>query len=79
MNEKTILQTVREFAKSGDSKFEKSFHLSGNTEEIITITIKRTRRSLANQSILLEARANTISALPSGAPCGCCGGSGKAG
>lgn len=79
MNEKTIIQTVREFAKSGDQKFKRAFHLSGNTDEIFTITIERTRRVLVTESAALEARANTISALPSGAPCGCCGGSGKAG
>ena len=79
MNEKTVIQTVREFAKSGDQKFKKSFSVSGSTEEIITVAIERTRRVLVTESISLEARANTISALPSGAPCGCCGGSGKAG
>ena len=78
MNEKTVVQTVREFAKSGDQRFKKSFSVSGNSDEIITVTIERTRRVLATESLLFEARANTISALPSGAPCGCCGGSGKA-
>lgn len=78
MNEKTVIQTVREFSKSGDQRFKKSFLVSGNTDEIITVTIERTRRVLVAESLSLEeARANTISALPAGAPCGCCGGSGK--
>lgn len=77
MNEKTVIQTVREFSKSGDQRFKKSFFVSGNADEIITVTIERTRRVFATESLSLEARANTISALPSGAPCGCCGGSGK--
>ena len=77
MNEKTVIQTVREFSKSGDQTFKKSFFVSGNTEEIITVTIERTRRVVATESLSFKARANTISALPSGAPCGCCGGSGK--
>lgn len=77
MNEKTVIQTVREFSKNGDQRFKKSFFVSGNTDEIITVTIERTRRILATESLSFEARANTISALPSGSPCGCCGGSGK--
>ncbi|WP_132750371.1 hypothetical protein [Simplicispira metamorpha] len=79
MNEKTVVQTVLDFVKSGDQKFKKSFSVSGNADEIITVTIERTRRVLATESLSFEARANTISALPSGAPCGCCRGSGKAG
>ncbi len=79
MNEKTVIQTVREFSKSGDQRFKKSFSVSGSPDEIITVTIERTKRVLAAESLSFEARANTISALPSGAPCGCCGGSGKAG
>lgn len=79
MNEKTVVQTVLDFAKSGDQRFKKSFSVSGNADEIITVTIERTRRVLATASLSLEASTNTISALPSGAPCGCCGGSGKAG
>ncbi|NMQ30166.1 hypothetical protein E4Q23_21850 [Candidatus Accumulibacter phosphatis] len=78
MNEKPVIQTVREFSKSGDQRFNKSFFVSGNTDEIITVTIERTKQVLATKSLSFEARANTISALPSGAPCGCCGGSGKA-
>lgn len=79
MNEITVIQTVREFSKSGDQKFWKSFYVSGNPDEIITITIERTKPVLATESLSFEARANTISALPSGAPCRYCGGSGKAG
>lgn len=79
MNEKSVIQTVRDFSKSGEQKFTKSFSVSGNPDEIITVTIERTRQVLAERSLALEARANTISTLPSGAPCDCCGGSGKAG
>ena len=49
MNEKTVVQTVREFAKSGDQRFKKSFSVSGNSDEIITVTIERTRRVLATE------------------------------
>lgn len=77
MDEKTVIQAVREFSKSGDQRYKKSFFVSGKPEEILTITIERTRRIVGNENLAFEARANTISALPSGSPCGCCGGSGR--
>jgi len=77
MNEKAVKQAVIELAKSGEQKYEKSFSVSGQSDEIFTVTITRKRRAIVTDSVSMEARANTISALPSGSPCGCCGGSGK--
>ncbi len=77
MNEKAIKQIVIDLAKSGDQKYEKSFLVSGSPDEVFTVTVTRRKRVLVTESISIEARANTISALPSGSPCGCCGGSGR--
>lgn len=72
-----IKVAVQELAKSNLTEYRKSFQLRGNDEEIFTVTIERKRRRLVTERLAVEARANTISALPGGAPCGCCGGSGR--
>lgn len=77
MNEKAIKQIVSDLAKSGEQKYEKSFSVSGKPDEVFTVTVTRKKLTMVTESISMEARANTISALPSGSPCGCCGGSGK--
>lgn len=76
MNEEVVKKTIREFLKSGSPRYKKAFSEEGGAN-IITITIERTRKSTSMESLVAEASNNTISALPSGTPCGCCGGSGK--
>ncbi|MBL0575050.1 hypothetical protein JD522_16725 [Aeromonas hydrophila] len=77
MNDNAIKQIVSDLAKSGDQKYEKSFSVSGKPDEVFTVTVTRKKRIMVTDSISMEALANTISALPSGLPCGYCGGSGK--
>ncbi len=77
MNEKSVKQAVLELIKSNEQRYEKSFSLAGNSDDIFTVKIERNRSVLVTKSISMEARANTISALPSGSPCGCCNGSGR--
>jgi hypothetical protein len=75
MNEEIIKRAIQEFAKSNEQKYEKTFLENGNSTEMFTIKLERKNLALANES---EARANTISALPSGSQCYHCGGSGRA-
>jgi hypothetical protein len=77
MKEKAIEQAVLDFYNSEKHHYRKEFSISENGDEFITITITRNKLVAANESLSLEARANTISALPSGSSCGCCGGSGR--
>lgn len=68
---------VREFALSGEHREVASFKLSDQSTEIFTVTIERKRLTIATENEKFEARANTISALPSGTRCGCCNGTGR--
>lgn len=77
MKSKLIQRIIFDFAKGNDKKYEESFSLQGYEGEVFTIRIERNKEHLINESISMEALSNTISALPSGSPCGCCGGSGK--
>jgi len=77
MDEKAVKQAVRELDKSGDARYEKSFSIKDKPDEVFTVTIVRKKRAMIAEDISMEARANTISALPSGPACGCCGGSGR--
>lgn len=77
MNDKIIKAAAIEFEKSKKTDFKKSYSVSESPTEIITVTFERRQLQVANESMKFEARANTISALPSGANCTCCGGSGK--
>lgn len=77
MKDMLIKEAVAEFAKSNEAKYEKVFSMSGESGDIFTVKIERKREALISESASMEARSNMISALPSGAPCGCCNGSGK--
>ena len=77
MNDEPIKKAVLDFAKSRDQGYKKSFKVGGNDDEIFTVIIERGRRGIVTESMAFEARSNTISALPSGTPCGCCNGSGR--
>jgi len=77
MKDRLIKEAVAEFAKSNEVKYEKSFFMEGEADDVFTVKIERKRKGLISESASMEAHSNTISALPSGAPCGCCGGSGK--
>ncbi|WP_157808993.1 hypothetical protein [Halomonas sp. 141] len=77
MNDKLIKKVISEFSESADNAYEKSFSIKGVEGEVFTIRIERKKDTLINESISMEALSNSISALPSGAPCDCCGGSGR--
>lgn len=79
MKEEAVKRAIQDFAKSNDREYEKIFSISGNSDELFTIRIERRKTILVTESFKSESRANTISALPSGAPCSYCGGSGRAG
>ncbi len=76
MNDNIIKQAVKSFSESKMNDYKKSFKLNGNDLDIFTVTITRSKRSLVTESFTLDS-VNSISALPSGSPCGCCNGSGK--
>lgn len=77
MYEEKLKKAVAEFSKKGGSKYEKTFSVKGVYEEVFTVKIERKKSRLISESLSMEAHSNTISALPSGAPCEFCGGSGK--
>lgn len=66
MNEKIIEHAIQEFAKSNEQKYEKVFLVGGNSTEMVTIKLERKNLALVTESLKFEARANTISAMPSG-------------
>jgi hypothetical protein len=78
MNNDVIKAAVAEFIKEGKQEAQLSFSFKGNPLEIFTVKFDRKNLSISNESMKFEARANTISALPSGASCSCCNGSGRA-
>lgn len=76
MKDTVLKELAREFAAEGQRTFTKRFAIPGSAD-YITIQINRTSLALATESEKTEIRGSTISALPSGAQCGCCGGSGR--
>jgi hypothetical protein len=77
MKDAIIKAAATEFADSKRTDFSKSYLVKESPTEIITVTYERRKLQIANESRKFEAQANTISALPSGANCSCCGGSGR--
>lgn len=77
MNENLVKKAVQDFSKDNKPEYKKAFRISGAEDDVYIVTIERKRRIVVTESVSMEARSNTISALPSGTPCGCCGGSGK--
>lgn len=73
MNEKYLKVAVQDFAKTNSNDLTKTYEINN---EYYTVTIVKEKRRVINES-LIKARSETISALPSGSPCGCCGGSGR--
>lgn len=73
MNDKYMEQAVIEFAKTGKRDIEKNFTLQ---DKGYTVIIKKNSQVLIEESNLYS-NVNTISTLPSGNSCGCCGGSGR--
>ncbi|MEZ8619103.1 hypothetical protein AB6D33_24965 [Vibrio splendidus] len=72
MSEKRLENIVREFEKTGKSSINETVKFNG---KVYTIQIE-SRAVKLNESFQIN-KASTISALPSGSPCGCCGGSGR--
>lgn len=77
MKDKSVSQAIIDFANSRDPEIVKHFKYSAEPDEIFTVTITRNKTNLLSKHASMEAFANTISALPSGSQCGCCGGSGR--
>ena len=77
MSDESIKKSVLDFSKSNIPQYKKFFKVTDNDNEVFTVTIERRKRSVATESMIFEARSNTISAFPSGSPCGCCSGSGR--
>lgn len=77
MYEEALKKAVTEFAQEGESKYEKTFSVKGVHEEVFTVKIERKKDRLISESLSMESRSNMISALPPGAPCEFCGGSGR--
>lgn len=77
MKDSVLKEVAREFAASGQKTVTKRFSIPGEND-FITIQFERNSLTVATESMKSEVRANTISALPSGSQCGCCGGSGRA-
>ena len=77
MFNKFARHAVQEFIKNDEGpEYSKSFKSADYPNEIFTITISRKKTTPANESLSLESAF--ISALPSGSPCECCQGSGRA-
>ncbi|KAB8062098.1 hypothetical protein GCN74_03475 [Janthinobacterium sp. FT14W] len=81
MIKKQVINAVAaEFLKERTITSEQEVLLTdedGNVE-MVTIRFQRKRLQHISESFRVLAKANTISALPSGERCGCCGGSGSA-
>ncbi len=76
MKDSVLKEVAKEFAESGQRTLTKRFAISGTTD-FVTIQLDRKSLTVATEAQKTEVRANTVSALPSGAQCGCCGGSGR--
>lgn len=77
MNKDVVKAAIVEFIKEGKYEDQMSFSFKDKPLEIYTVKFERKSLSVSNESMKFEARANTISALPSGARCNCCNGSGR--
>ncbi|MBD8625545.1 hypothetical protein IFT64_01190 [Oxalobacteraceae sp. CFBP 8753] len=77
MKKEVIKAAVAEFIKEGKYEDQMSFSFKDKPSEIYTVKFERRSLSISNESMKFEARSNTISALPSGARCDCCNGSGR--
>lgn len=69
---------VRNFLQSRELSVKETFFVK-ESGEIVTVIITRSKRTLSTESYGFRGNINTISALPSGAPCDACGGTGRAG
>jgi len=78
MDPKALMFIVRKFLKSGEPSATETFFVR-ESNETVEVTITLSKRILATESAEFRTNINTISALPSGAPCGACGGTGRAG
>lgn len=74
MEDKLVKELLVEFSKTNLPKYEKRFQ-GPNVNEVFVVKIER--QKIANENRGFATNASTVSALPSGNPCGYCGGSGK--
>lgn len=77
MDEKLVRNFVLSFSQDGVNKYEKTFSVNGVDDEVFTLKIERKRKAFIAESVSMESRFNAISALPPGAACDCCNGSGR--
>lgn len=77
MDKKIIKALLADLEKSGTSSFTQDFK-HGDT--LYSLRIEKRKRNFSFESYdqtMAFNRAESISALPSGNQCGCCGGSGR--
>ncbi len=79
MNEENIKDIIRDFAKSGEDEYQKSFKVRGKSRYIFNIKIERQEIRNIEEGAVYDSIATEsyISAYPSGSPCPSCNGSGK--
>ncbi|MBP6582429.1 MAG: hypothetical protein KA204_03000 [Chromatiaceae bacterium] len=85
MNEKIIARLIKDLIASNELPVHRDSQASNNIRVpgysgLFTVTVEYKNIETIRKSIVFSEslnRAQTISALPSGAPCGCCGGSGR--
>lgn len=78
MNERILARFIKDLVESRTTfPFEHTARLAEYQNQRFRIRVER-EFSLPDRRELFEANSSTISSLPSGAPCDCCGGSGKA-
>ena len=68
---------AREVAKSKQPSVERTFRVAGSDNEFYVVKIERKRTFEISESRHLKSNSTTISAMPPGSTCGCCGGTGR--
>ena len=72
MTNKNYENIVREFNKTGKSSLDEVFELNG---QVYIVKIEK-KSKISTENFILN-KAQNISALGSGSPCGCCNGTGR--
>jgi hypothetical protein len=78
MNDKIIKQIASDLLNEKLNKYERSFFIQDSNAEFIIVTVERKKLTPTNEGFVKAASIDTISAFPSGSPCGSCGGTGRA-
>ncbi|WP_144397574.1 hypothetical protein ABF162_13740 [Vibrio coralliilyticus] len=77
MASKHIENIVREFEKLGETSLSQTLKYK---DKVYTVRISKRDETLSESFSFATNmhKSNTVSALPSGSPCGCCNGTGRA-